>query len=273
MMIRKMIALSLMFILLAGLTVSAAPEESAPDPTAPAAEEDMTAPEIDPAELEAAFPELPDPEEELWGEWYGSLYGLTLVLTLQEDGSYILTYPGVSEEPVQGTWTLEDGFICMDGEEIPSISVLRDRLSWTAPGIFLEREMPESYVPAEVNAQAAQEDFTGYWESAYIDLGGVMVPASDLQDDTFLYIEGTNTALGGSVFGDVIAEFIFADGAMIHEENDGSSSVRIEMKLLQDGFLSVTLSSRSVAEEEASLLKILLVPVYNEYAESRLTQE
>ena len=71
----------------------------------------------------------------------------------------------------------------------------------------------------------------------------------------------------------MIAEFIFADGAMIHEENDGSSSVRIEMKLLQDGFLSVPRSSRSVAEEEASLLKILLVPVYNEYAESRLTQE
>jgi len=255
--IKRMIALSITFILLAGLTVSAAPEE----------------PEIDPAELEEVLPELPGPEEELWGDWFGSLHGLSLVLSLQEDGSYTLTYPETSEEPVQGVWTLEDGFIYMDGEEIPSLSVLRDRLSWTAPGIFLERDMPEGYVPAEVNTEAVQEDFTGYWESAYFDLNGVLVPASDLQDDTFLYIEGTNAALGGSVFGDVIAELTFTDGAMIHEESDGSSNVRIEMQLLQDGFLLVTLTSEMAADEDASALKIILVPAYNEYAESRLSQE
>ena len=240
--IKRIIALTLAFILLLGLTAFAAPEE-------------------------------PTPEEALYGDWYGILHGLNLTLTLQEGGTYTLVYPEVSEEPAQGIWVLDDGFIYMDGEEIPSIAVMREVLSWTIPGVLLEREAWETYKPGEVYAEAVLEDFSGYWESAYIDLDGALLYASDMGDDTFIYIEGTNAALGGSIFGDVIAEFTFANGAMIHEESDGNSSIRITMNLLEDGMLSVTLSSDNAATGESSTLRILLAPAYNEYAESREAQE
>ena len=251
--IKRITALTLAFILLLGLTAFAAPEEPAANPMEEAAKT-------------AA-------EEALCGNWYGILHGLNLVLTLQEGGTYTLVYPEVSEEPAQGTWVLDDGFIYMDAEEIPSIAVMREVLSWTVPGVLLEREAWETYKPAEIYTEAAPEDFSGYWESAYLDLDGALVYASDMQEDTFLYIEGTHAALGGSIFGDVIAEFTFADGAMIHEESDGYSSIRITMNLLEDGMLALTLSSDNAATGESSALKILLVPAYNEYASSREGQE
>ncbi|MBR2834506.1 MAG: hypothetical protein IKE43_02150 [Coriobacteriales bacterium] len=270
---KRIKVLSLACILLFGLAAFAAAEEPAPDAASPVAAESVATQDAHLSDPDLQPPVQPAPEEALYGDWYGILRGLNFVLTLQEDGTYTLVYPEVSKEPTQGTWTLDDGFVYLDNEKIPSISVMREVLSWTAPGVLLEREARQTYAPAKVYAEAVPEDFSGYWESTYINIDGALLRASDLLDDTFIYIEGTNAALGGSIFGDVIAEFTFEDGAMIYQKTEGNISAEVKMQLLEDGILLVTLTSDAGSTNEASALKLLLAPAYNEYAASRQPQE
>lgn len=271
--IKKIIALSTTFILFFGLTAFATAEEPAAHVAAPAATQGATGQDTELSDLDFELQAQSAPEEGLYGDWYGILHGLTLVLTLQEDGTYTLIYPEVSKEPTQGTWVLDDGFMYMDGETLPSISVMREVLSWTVPAVLFEREAQETYKPAEVDTEAVPEDFSGYWESTYIDLDGALLRASELLDNTFIYIEGTNAALGGSIFKDVIAEFIFADAAMTYEETNGNMSIEIKMQLLEDGMLSVALTSAVAETDETYTLHLLLAPAYNAYAISRAAQQ
>ena len=208
--------------------------EATPEPTeAPA--------ETGPDAADAETPELPDPKEEYYGQWYGTIHGLTVCLDLEADDAYTITYPALTREPATGKWILSDGFIYMDDEETPSISALGEVLSWTAPNVFLTREEPEEYAPADAMANAENEYYNGYWVSAYVKVDGAYVYASSLEDDTDIYIDGTHVALGGSFFGDVIEEFKFENGALVLTEGEGDAAMTITLQLLEDSMLSMEL--------------------------------
>ena len=49
--------------------------------------------------------------EDVTGEWYADMYGMVMVLTLNEDGSYAMDMMGEIEE---GTWVLEGETLTMD---------------------------------------------------------------------------------------------------------------------------------------------------------------
>ena len=272
---KKYIAIILALTMIISIAVYSGAEEMMPESFENTTTSMQTDGEVsDVSDLDMELTEMLTPEVKLFGDWYGTLHGLTLCLTLQEEDAYTIAFPALSREPVTGKWILSDGFIYMDDEETPSISMMGDVLLWTAAHIFLRREEPDGeYIPADVYADAVLEDFSDYWESVFIDLDGALVSASDLQDDTFIYIEGTNVALGGSIFGNVIEEFTFADAAMTCQEGDGSMIAQITMQLLEDGILAVTLTTSTATEGETTTLKMLLAPAYNEYAESRATQE
>ena len=172
------------------------------------------------------------------GDWYGEANGLVLQLTLHEDGTYAAALVGSAQEAKSGAWALEDGFIYLDGALLPQISVLSDdALKWTEMDVFLRREQPWVYAPADPFA-APNELFDGYWRAQYVGLDGAMLFAEDaLGEVVALYIEGQNVALGGDFFGNAIVEMAYADGAL-SLDLDGQP---LTLQLQLDGFLRLTL--------------------------------
>ena len=174
----------------------------------------------------------------LTGDWYGEANGLVLQLTLHEDGTYAAALVGSAQEPKSGAWALEDGFIYLDGALLPQINVLSDDvLKWTEMDVFLRREQPWVYAPADPFA-APNELFDGYWRAQYVGLDGAMLFAEDaLGEVVALYIEGQNVALGGDFFGNAIVEMAYSDGAL-SLSLDGQP---LTLQLQLDGFLRLTL--------------------------------
>ena len=173
------------------------------------------------------------------GDWYGETNGLVLQLTLNPDGTYAAALVGSEQAAKTGAWALEDGFIYLDGALLPQINVLSDDvLKWTEMDVFLRRELPLIYAPAEPLADAPLDLFAGYWRGQYVGLDGAMLFAEDaLGEVVALYIEGQNVALGGDFFGNAIVEMAYADGAL-SLDLDGQP---LTLQLQQDGFLRLTL--------------------------------
>ena len=184
-------------------------------------------------------------EAALTGDWYGETNGLVLQLTLNADGTYAAALVGSEQAAKTGAWALEDGFIYLDGALLPQINVLSsDVLKWTEMDVFLRRELPLIYAPAEPLADAPLDLFAGYWRGQYVGLDGAMLFAQDaLGEVVALYIEGQNVALGGDFFGNAIVEMAYADGAL-SLDLDGQP---LTLQLQQDGFLRLTVSAPDAA--------------------------
>ena len=171
--------------------------------------------------------------EQVSGKWYMELDGMTLCLDLKEEGVYDITLADAADQMRQGSWETRHGFIYLDGSASPEISVTQeDVLNWYTMGCFLTREDPGSYEPAAA-AEAAPESFNGYWTSEYVDMDGVSVPAETLGDNTDLYIEGNNAALGGDLFGDQAAEMTWEDGTLVLLRE----GAKILLQIQEDGLL------------------------------------
>ena len=74
------------------------------------------------------------------GDWYADLGGLTLKLTLNEDGAYFFSALGKVSEP--DAWTLEDGFLYLDGAEDTILSFSGETLHDENGELFFTREAP-----------------------------------------------------------------------------------------------------------------------------------
>ena len=193
-------------------------------------------------------------QEDLSGDWYCVLHTQVLTLTLQEEGNYTVTYAG---ETMEGTWKLEDGFIYLDEDKSPAFLPIGDKLSWIGPEEFLSREEPKTgeYHPGEVLTGIEPGTLDGCWKSIYVDADGIVIPAEDAGDNTDLYLEGEKAALGGALFGDVIVDMVFADGALTFT----ADGISIVLQLQNDGFMRMTLTTPENEE-----LLIYLIPTYVE---------
>ncbi|MBR2778661.1 MAG: hypothetical protein IKD85_00570, partial [Firmicutes bacterium] len=160
--------------------------------------------------------------EYLSGDWYGELQDVVISLKLNADGSYTLTAPHLAENTIEGSWTYEGGEILLDGGT-DEISVIEDSLFWGELSVTLSREVPETYVPGDVAADTEPADFNGYWVSLYADLDGYIVPSFRAGDETDIYVEAPMAALGGPMFGDIVREFSFAEGALVYEAGSGDA--------------------------------------------------
>ncbi|MBQ9322765.1 MAG: hypothetical protein IJR81_00840, partial [Clostridia bacterium] len=92
--------------------------------------------------------------------------------------------------------------------------------------------------PAEPLADAQTGSFDGFWKAHFVAVGNGVMLAQALAEDAFVYIEGTNVALGGQRFGDMIRVFTPADGALTLTEGEST----ISLQLQQDGFLRLTVA-------------------------------
>lgn len=246
----------LFLILLAGLLILSlgcsqdAKKEETPAPAAqsePAPAEKNEQPAAEPEPTKPPAPE--DPEDEplketvplavsLPGDWYAEYKGMTVQLTLKEDGSYTLVVPGIGD-PTDGDWSLTDDLLYMDGDTADPLVPLGSEILWESAAMRFTKEKPEIYAPAEVNAEAKEGSFNGYWKAKYIGQEEAIALASALGDDTDLYIEGTNVALGGSLFGDIATQFTLENGALTLS----IEGAKVTIELLKDGLLRLTLDT------------------------------
>ena len=194
-----------------------------------------------------------DPTLDPAGDWYSSVEDVPVTLSLDPDGGYSFALPAALGAPQTGTWTLDDGFVCMnDGSALNLVN--ESRLIWTNRGLFFTREAPALYAPADLMEGATLELYAGYWKCVYVDADGVALPAEALGETTDLYIDGATVALGGPRFGDIFWTFDFADGALTADVN----GQRVNLALQQDGFLRLTLPDAALC----------LQPVITEEAEA-----
>lgn len=198
-----------------------------PEPTRPPAPEE---PEYEP---------LPDEmkplAERIAGEWFADFAGLTVPLTLNDDGSYTLTLPG--ESPKTGKWETADGLLLLDGNADDALVPVNGVLRWESADLLFTREKQEGYVPAEVIADAKEGAFDGWWKAQFVGIGEGTMLAQAMDEDTELYIEGTNLALSGARFGREIQTGAIADGALTFTA--GGATAKLELQT--DGFLRLTL--------------------------------
>ena len=203
-------------------------EPSEPDPTRPPAPEE---PEYEP---------LPDEYKTLTersiGDWYADVAGMTVTLTLSEDGTYALSVAG--GEAMTGKWEEKNGVLVMDGDEenplLPTGGVIRmDSLK-----LFFTREAPTVYVPAEPFTDAKAGSFDGWWVSHFTAVGDGTILSDAIGEDTELYIEGTKLAVNGALFGLAQYDGLAESGRLTFTTDKGA----VTLELLQDGFLRLTLS-------------------------------
>jgi len=211
--------------------------EPTPEPTA-----EPTRP---PKPEEPAYEPLPEEylplSQRVLGDWFADQAGLMIALSLTEDG-YTLAVPG--QAPQAGQWEEQDGMILLDGDQEGGLLVLDNALRMDALGLLFTREQPLTYVPADLVADAPEGAFDGLWRAQFVAVGsgetaGTML-AEAAEEDAFVYIEGTNVALGGRRFGNVIRVFT-PDGGGLTLPEEG-----VTLRLQQDGFLRMTLADATI---------------------------
>ena len=218
-------------------TATPAPETT-PEPEATPAPEATPEPTMPPPPEEPEYDPLPEEllplNERVLGEWYADAAGLIVTLALTEDG-YTISVPGIDAK--NGKWEAKDGVIVLDGDEENPLLPIGDVIRSDAPDLLFTREQPIAYVPADVIADAKDGAFDGFFKAQFVAVGSGTILAAAVGEDAFVYIEGTNVALGGTRFGNVIKVFTAAPGALTLAE-DG---LNVKLELLQDGLLQMTL--------------------------------
>ena len=180
------------------------------------------------------------PEAALTGDWYGEVQGMVLQLSLNGDGTYTAILPAREDAKATGAWALRDGFLYLDGNDVPSVNVLgEDVLKWIDFDTFLRREAPLLYTPAEPLADIPQEIYAGTWKALYVGVDGAMLMANTLGEPSGAYIEGTSVALTGPLTGEALLEAAYADGAL--RWTDGNTTITLQLQ--QDGFLRLTFTA------------------------------
>ena len=223
--------------------------EPTPEPTAEPTVEPTPEPTAEPTRPpkpeEPAYEPLPEEylplSQRVLGDWFADQAGLMITLSLTEDG-YTLAVPG--QAPQAGQWEEKDGMIVLDGDREGGLLVLDNALRMDALGLLFTREQPLTYVPADLVADAPEGAFDGLWRAQFVAVGsgetaGTML-AEAAEEDAFVYIEGTNVALGGRRFGNVIRVFT-PDGGGLTLPEEG-----VTLGLQQDGFLRLTLADATI---------------------------
>ena len=191
--------------------------------------------------------EVASPEDAVLGMWYGTAGGVDVTLELAADGTYRLA--SALAEPTTGTWEYADGRVFLGGYDVMPLRVAGEVLFWpSAETILLRDELFEAYAPADVVA-AELDGFAGYWKCVYVDVDGTPVRAAVAGSDTFVYVEGNRVALGGSVFGNAICDFVYGDDALVF----GGDGLSVTLELQEDSLMRLT----ATASDETLTLYLL----------------
>ena len=191
---------------------------------------------------------------DITGEWYASLFGVSVTMSLNEDGSYVLQMDMEDEEPSEGTWEFDGAALVMDKSSDTEMTLTYDpeAVSFCAEQDGIEflftREMPVAFEVAPVRADAAIEEFAGAWTCTLIDAMGIQAPPEMMDMYAGVTIEGSSVTLAIPDLlssEEVTVECTFADGALtaiVPSESEYIDDMAFTIQLLEDGSMSIATS-------------------------------
>ena len=171
------------------------------------------------------------------GEWYGALLGYPVTLTLNEDGTYLLS---VRTGTQVGTWEQAEGALFLDRDTADERRLPYDGVSLVLDDVRLTREPVDPFLASPVRQDATLEEFQGDWVCVRISLFGELMSVEEYGETT-LSITDTHmvrTDLGetqgyeGEFFG---GELRFLDAPV------DSEPVTMTLRLHEDGMLSLNI--------------------------------
>lgn len=181
------------------------------------------------------------------GEWYGSLFGMTMTLTLNEDGTYGMDMG--DDDPSEGTWKLDGESLIMDEGADGEITFAYDGSSLYADAgdgmeFLFTREPVAAFEPAAARTDATLEEYAGSWTCTLVSMMGMQLPPELAEIELSMIIDGENVNLTLGLYGEPITADLtapFADGAMtltVPSEYEDEEDTVFTLQLLEDGTMS-----------------------------------
>lgn len=200
------------------------------------------------------------------GVWYTSIYGIETVFTLNDDGSYALSFSAMGEtEEDEGTWEAAADGILLDKGTADEMVLTYDAQSGSMSGmvgdmeLVFTRESAAFALPAALT-DAAPEEFEGQWAAGLICIAEASVAPQDFGFELSMDVQKdlncfTMTIDGAGFTLNVVPGF--ADGAMILNLDmaDGSASYAIVCQLLEDGSMSASFPAEAFGQEAVFVLE------------------
>ena len=196
-------------------------------------------------------------DDDISGDWYASYFGMPMTMTLNADGTASMAAEGVGDLGT-ATWTLENGKFTMTETENGMVSegtYIDGVLALDNDGQLLEftREPVQGITIAEVNPEAAAEDFEGKWAPAYVNFEGMTLDAAAsgvtfgvIIENSSLRFEGEAESMTFFVGTDAIP-MAYENGALnfsVELANDAAPmTITLRAEILQDGMLALVLDT------------------------------
>ena len=184
---------------------------------------------------------------DITGEWYGSVFGLSMTMTLTEDGTYTMSMAGEEAEP--GTWSFDGTTLTLDegSEGESAFAYDGESLSASMEGMdfVFTREPIATFEPAPARTDAALEEFSGSWNATTIGIMGMYLSPDVIGAGISLDIDGTTVVMTiiqeDSEPEAVTVEATFADGVLTVADPTSTeeSSTFWTLSLLEDGTMSM----------------------------------
>lgn len=199
------------------------------------------------------------------GTWYTRIYGIEMSFTLKDDGLYTVTFDyGDTVEESDGVWETSSTGIVFDKGTADEVVMTYDAKADTLTGVISGMEMVFTSEPAAAfelapaRSDAAPEDYDGQWAATLLCLGEIQTTPQESQFDLFMTVEGglncfTMIIEGQSYTLNIVPEF--ADGAMLLNMSDGTTSSSIVCRLLEDGSMSAAFSPEFFGQEAVIVLE------------------
>ena len=184
------------------------------------------------------------------GDWYADLYGFTLRLTLNPDGSYTIDIEG--EDPDSGTWEMAGTDVLLDKGTSDEMMLVYDAGSDSlyadidGEDLLFFREPPVDFEMAAPRAGIVTlEDMGGNWTTKMLCMLGTHMTPEQVGLSLDLSIDSNSAALTFTVDGE--STTITAGGnfsgntlvlSMYNEET--AEECTINVQLLVDGTMSAT---------------------------------
>ena len=199
------------------------------------------------------------------GTWYTRIYGVEMSFTLNDGGLYTVTFDyGDTVEESDGVWETSSTGIVFDKGTADEVFMTYDAKADTLTGVISGMEMVFTSEPAAAfelapaRSDAAPEDYDGQWAATLLCLGEIQTTPQESQFDLFMTVEGglncfTMIIEGQSYTLNIVPEF--ADGAMLLNMSDGTTSSSIVCRLLEDGSMSAAFSPEFFGQEAVMVLE------------------
>ena len=184
------------------------------------------------------------------GDWYADLYGFTLRLTLNPDGSYTNAIEG--EDPDSGIWEMAGTNVLLDRGTSDEMVLVYDAGSDSlyadidGEDLLFFREPPVEFEMAAPRAGIVTlEDMGGSWTTKMLCMLGTHMTPAQVQLSLDLRIDGSSAELTFIIDGEattITAGGNFSGNALVLRmtNTETSEEYTMNVQLLADGTMSAT---------------------------------